>query len=366
MIGLEKIKDIFSSKKIQDILSSKKIKDILSSVKTSGPAFGLDIGTSSIKAVEIKRSWPQKGTRLSFAIVEVAQGAEKEATISAIEQTVKNLGTSSRRVNLSLSGPDIITRYMLLPKMQEKDLVSAMEFELTKYIPHKLEDMVIDYQIIDRSLDTQMAVLVVGVERKLIAGRVSLIRQAGLEAQSVSVDCFVIMEAFQRANPSIVKNKESAIALLEIGHKISKLAVLENNILRFSRDITFAGYNFTKAISERMNVDLKSAEELKRSLKERSEEIDRIIQSNLASILDEVHMSFDYCERLIQHKISGLYLSGGGARLKDIEAFMSSALEMEVNFWNPLTNFQFPPDLPKEELQAKSSVLPVAVGLALS
>lgn len=343
-------------KKIQDIFSTKKA--------ASSGIFGLDIGTFSIKAAEIKKKWPQKKAQLAFSVLDIAEGSSRDTIIAAIKQCVQSAGITSNGVNLSFSGANIITRYMLMPKMAPKDLVSSLEFELTKHIPGRLEDMVIDYQVLDKSLDNQMLILVVGAERRIIAERVELVKQAGFTARAMNVDCFALLGAFQYFN--LASSKDSApVALLDMGHKVTKLLVLEKNIVRFSRDIMLGSFDLTKAISERMNMDLKSAEELKRNIQDKSSEAGTIINSNLNGILDEVRLSFDYCERLTQKKIVRLYLSGGGARLKDIDEFFRSMLEVEVSFWNPVDKCQLRNPALREEAEAKSSLLATAVGLAL-
>ncbi|MDP1853626.1 MAG: type IV pilus assembly protein PilM [Candidatus Omnitrophota bacterium] len=343
----------------------KKIQDIFSPKKTvSSGVFGLDIGTFSIKAAEVKKKWPQKKSQLTFSVLDIAEGSPKDTIVAAIRQCVESAGITSGGVNLSFSGTNIITRYMLMPKMAPKDLISSLEFELTKHIPGRLEDMVIDYQVLDKSLDNQMLILVVGAERRIIAERVEMVKQAGFTARSINVDCFAILEAFQHLNFASAKGNVP-VALLDMGHKVTKLLVLEKNIVRFSRDIMLGGYELTRAISERMNMDLKSAEELKRNIQDKSSEASTIVNSNLNGILDEVRLSFDYCERLTQKKISRLYLSGGGARLKDIDEFFSSSLEVEISFWSPAGNFKLRNPALREEAEAKSSLLATAIGLAL-
>lgn len=349
----------------------KKIREIISSTKTSisgtfgkttvSGTFGLDIGNFSVKAAEIK-----KKSQLKFAVGDIAEEGQKETVIFAIKQCLRSSGIASQQVNLSLSGTNIITRYMLMPKMSQKELISSLEFELVKHIPTRLEDMLIDYQIIDRALDGQMLVLVVGAEKRIIAEKVELVKQAGLTARSINVDCFAALEAFQRVGPLSFGKDSGSIALLDLGHRASKLVVLEAKLVRFSRDIILGGYDLTKVISERMNIDLKSAKELKHKADiSKSEEAATIMSSSLNSILDEIRLSFDYCERLTQKKISRMYLCGGGARLKGIEGFFASGLEIEVKPWNPLENSHLTISIPKEEIETNGLLSATAIGLAL-
>lgn len=347
------------------------LKTILNILSPKGDAFGLDIGSFSVKVARFRKG-RGRAREISWAVANISQGGDKDAIIAAIKQCLQISKIPAGPVNISLSGEDIVMRYILLPRMPEKDLIHSLEFELSKYIPHKLENTIIDYQIIDRALGNQMSILVIAAERKVVLERVELIRQAGLAPQSINVDSFAIVDAFAYVASDLYKSNKF-IALLDIGHKISKLVVLENGILRFSRDIMIGGgYDLTRAISERMGMDFAEAEKMKCSREERTRELSEIIKLNLISILDEVRVSFDYCERIVQRKISALYLSGGGARLKDIRAFLSSSLQIDVNFWNPLsktkpsaTKRQGALSVDKQGEESEGSLLPVAVGLAL-
>lgn len=362
----------------------QQIKGIFSSFNksfSSPGVFGLDIGTFNVKAAQIKKGgfpgaalsgrlakmqpgWRSPKPELSFAVSEIGQDGSNAAVISAIKRCVQAAGIKTASVNLSFSGASIITRYILVPKMTPKDLVNSLEFELAKHIPVRLEDMVIDYQVVDKSLNDQMLILAVGAERRIIEERVNLAKEAGFTTLSINADCFAALEAFQRLMPIQARaSNDGLTALLDLGHRTSKLVVFEGKLLRFSRDIPLGGSDLIKAIAEMMNIDLNAAEKLKCEGKE-NDELTDIISSNLNSILEEVRLSFDYCGRLTQKKISRIYLCGGGAWQKNIVAFFTKGLEIEVKLWNPLVNFQLRPPCSAEEAEDRGPLFATAIGLA--
>lgn len=344
-------------------LDFKKIGEAILSSHKLKYAFGLDIGSFSVKAAQIKKGLAKGNGQFYFAVATIIKEGDRQAIITAIKEASKALNTDSKRVNISLSGQNVIARYILIPKMAEKDLKNSLEFELTKHMPQKFEDMVIDYQVIDKSVGAQMSVTVVGAERKFINERVNLVKEAGLEVHSVNVDCFAVSEIFRSANSAMVKGAE-AIALLNIGHRITNLSVLENDVLHFSRDIIFGGFDISKAISERMSMDFSAADRLKCGLGELVPESDKVVKSALSSLVDEIRLSFDYCERLIQKKVSAIFLSGGSAYLNDIDALLGSALAIKVNFWDPLAGFKLAQGGASCDPKASGRSLAVAAALA--
>ncbi|PIQ88516.1 MAG: hypothetical protein COV72_07760 [Candidatus Omnitrophica bacterium CG11_big_fil_rev_8_21_14_0_20_42_13] len=348
--------------KIKDF--KKEIEKILSSFQIGAASFGLDVGTFSVKAAEVKKDWMNKEKDFSFAVSNLNTADKNNSLVPAIKKCLQEAKITTKRVNLSFSGEQVITRYILMPKMQEKDLVNSLEFELAKYIPKKLDDTVVDFQIVDKSVDGQMAVLIAGAEYKFISEMAALVKEAGLLPQSINVASQAILSAFYKANLIVPKDKE-AVAFLDMGHTVSKLSILEGGTLRFYRDVMIGGADLTRAISERLNIGMEEAEKIKCSPEQKPAELDSLATAHLNNILDEIRISFDYCVRFIQKNVSSLYLSGGAAKLKKAEDFLKKSLDIKVSFWDPTAALKLPSLSSRKGLGENSHLLPAAVGLAL-
>jgi len=183
-----------------------QLSDFFKSVSRS-PAVGLDIGNYSVKVAQIREKPLLKKRFLSFGIREIKPEKSPETVVSAIKEACEDAKIDSNKANISVYGPEIIMRYITLPALESFELARCLEFELERYIPGKKKsNMVIDYRILYRLANNQMVVLLIGLERKIIEERVSLVKKAGLMPNSVNVDSLALMEAF-RANPSFDKNQ---------------------------------------------------------------------------------------------------------------------------------------------------------------
>ena len=323
---------------------------------------GLDIGNFNIKIAQVKKRRFSKERVLSFAIVPIGGDKSKDRIIEAIKEACKNLGLDSKKVNLSIAGPCIMMRYIIIPSMSEKELSQSLEVELEKYIPYKGEDVVVDHRILTKLSDNQILVLLVAAERKLINERVNLIKDAGLEPQLINVDALALIEAFR----VILPRPKGVVAILDIGYQLSKLVVMEDDIPYFSRDIETGEYDIIQMISEKMNIDFDLAKEWGYHPKDKLKEITEIVKPGIDNLLDELFLSFEYCERNLEKKVEQLYLSGGGSKVKVLLESIEKNPNLKIDFWESTQGFKISPSITNEELKEYSPLLAVAIGLALS
>lgn len=336
--------------------------DFLKEILFSPPAsVGLDLGNYSVKIAQVKKSPFSKERMLYFGIAQINPRRSREDIIEAVKEAYKKSRIDSNRVNLSICGPNVIMRYIMLPLMNENDLHKSLEFELEKYIPYKKGEAVTDYHILTKLPSNKMLVLLVSVERRVIEERVSLIQEAGLEAQLINVDTLALIEAFKLFSPF-----RGAVAVLDIGYNLSKLVVLENNIPYFSRDIETGEYDIVQTIAEKMAIDFKRAKELAYNPAGQSAEIAQAVKLTLNSLTDEVFLSFEYCERNLDKEVGQFYLSGGGSRIKALLDSLNKGPKFKIELLNPTLGLKINPSVSTTQLNEAIPLLGVAVGLALS
>jgi len=322
---------------------------------------GLDIGNFSVKFAQIKTSPFSKQRFVSFAITPVKDDSSRDKIIEAIKTSYKELAGDSKNVNISICGSNIITRYIILPRIGNRDLRKALEFELEKYIPYKKEDMVIDYNKLTNLPNNKTLVLFVATERRFIQERVNLVKDAGLQPKSINIDALALNETFK----ALPYKSKGAVAVLDIGYKLSKLIVLENDVPYLSRDIESGEYNIIQATAKRMGIDFQKAKEVAYKADENLGEIAKVITYDARSLLDELLMSFEYCERTLEKKVSQLYLTGGGSRNKILLESLKRTQNLKIDFLDITQSLKFYSSLNSEELKEKSYLLAVAIGLAL-
>ena len=320
---------------------------------------GMDIGTSAIKTVKLKFS--KDSFELCSFNLEPAQ--------IDLGPVLKKIGSScdTKRINLSISGPSTIIRYVDFPQMNAGELKQALRFEAEKYIPFSIPDVNLDSHILKPDLpNNKMLILLAAVKKESLNQRLKLIEDANLQANLIDLDSLALINAFNFNYAGDDNLKAKTIALLNIGAHLSNLNILENAIPRLSRDIQIAGNNFTQKLQDTLSIDFKSAEELKlHPDKERLDKITVALESALSGLAREVRASFDYYESQSTANVAKIFLSGGGSLFAGLKDMLVNLLGMEVEYWDPLKKISIPESIDSQKVKALSAQLAVAVGLAL-
>ncbi|MCQ9208021.1 MAG: type IV pilus assembly protein PilM [Omnitrophica bacterium] len=326
-------------------------------------SIGLDIGNHYVKICELTQK--QGKYYLSAFGIEHLDNDSQEAKVTAIKKLARESGITSNKVNISVCGPLVIVRYILLPSMTRQQLESAIKFEAEKYIPFNIEEVTLNAPILEEKReDGKIRVLIVAAKKSFIEDYVKLVESCGLEPQLIDVDSFALINSFLLNNPD--KQDQGIIALLHIGANFTNINILKDGVSHFMRDITIGGRDLTKIIAEKLNMDYASAENVKCNPQTRQEEIFSIITPALNNLLGEISLSFSYYEDQLERGIDKVFLSGGTSKLKDLDKFLSSNLGMDIVSWDPVLKLQVNPALNQERLKSCLPMLSVGMGLALS
>ncbi|MBI4881572.1 MAG: type IV pilus assembly protein PilM [Planctomycetes bacterium] len=327
---------------------------------------GVDIGTDSIKAVELTT---QGGEPIltGYGQVAVPQGADPA---EALADLLKACGFRSRRAATSVSGRSVIVRFLSMAEVPESNLRSAVRFEADKYIPFDLDEVVTDCARLEAAGDSsgEMKVLLVAAKRDIIQNRVELLRRVGLEAVHVDVDPFAVGNAFElvaRANndPSLGSRVS---ALIDVGASKTTVTVVKGHEPRFTREVYLGGEDFTGAVAKRLGVEAGEAEHLKRAPGERAEEVAGALAHAVDELANEVMLSLDYYEdRQDGEKVEDVYLSGGGSRTPLLEETLERVFERKTATWSPVAGLAVDGDVVDANLLTENAAqLAVSVGLA--
>jgi type IV pilus assembly protein PilM len=347
-------------------------------VKIKGKSLiGLDIGTKVIKAIEIGPTENGFGV-IGYAYKEIPPQTDMKEFIKELFHTA---GFKGKKVVTGVSGRSVIVRYINMPEMSDIELQNAIKYEASKYIPFEADEVVLDCQKMDyESKDThseekaaapnkEMRVILVAAKRNLIEEHLSTLETAGLWPHIIDLDALALGNAFElyqtMAETKGQSESNKCIALIDLGSSKTLLNIVLNNNSYFTREITIAGNDFTDAISKKMSLDLKQAEELKCNPKEKSEEVKDAISGLLEDLIHEIRLSFDYFEHQFEKPIDLIYLSGGSCNLIGLEEVFDKDFQKRPVRWNPTEHLEIASDkITQDELTKNSSNLAIAVGLA--
>lgn len=327
---------------------------------------GLDIGSDSIKAIELTR----QGDELiltGYGQVEVPHRADPA---DALSDLMKACDFHSKRVATSISGRSVIVRFVPMGEVPDAQLKSAIRFEADKYIPFELDEVVTDCSRLDWPSENpgEMKVLLVAAKRELIESRIELLRRVGLEPAHVDVDPFAVGNAFelvaQANNDPSLGSRVSA--LIDVGSAKSTVTVVKGHEPRFTREVYLGGEDFTGAVAKRLGVESGEAEKLKREPGERTDEVIGALSHAIDELANEILLSLDYYEdRQDGERVEHVYLSGGGSRTQLVEESLERAFERKTTAWSPVAGLAVDGDcVDANMLTENAPQLAVSVGLA--
>jgi len=321
-------------------------------------SLGVDIGSTTIKVIRLK-FFEEKVEVVDFKL---------EPFVLDLSEVLKKISQSmeAKKINLSISGPASIIRYVDFPKMNSEELKQALKFEAQKHIPFTISEVNLDSYVLKQDFsDNKMLVLLAAVKQELINQRLKLAQEAGFTVNLIDIDSLALVNVFNFNYPAD-QQAQKTFALLNIGGSNSNLNILEGGLPRFSRDIHIAGNSFTQKIADLVGVDFKTAEGLKiNGEPEKQSKISVAIDSVLSSLTNEIRTSFDYYETQSTSSVVKIFLSGGGCLCSEIKEKLANLLGVEVDYWDPLKQISLASNIDSQAIKKISAQLAVAVGLAL-
>jgi type IV pilus assembly protein PilM len=338
---------------------------------------GLDIGSSAVKAVELKAAG--KGYRLSAIGVEpvppdsIVDGAiiDGGAVADAVRRLFETHKFKARDVVASLSGNSVIVKKITLPAMTEQELGESIQWEAEQYIPFDIQDVNLDYEILTPPAGMEgqgtMEVLLVAAKKEKIADYTNVIAQAGRTPVIVDVDAFALQNAYEvnyGFEPSAV------VALLNAGASAININILNGAQSVFTRDVSMGGNAFTEAVQKELGLPYETAELVKKgeSVEGASyEDVRPVLKAMTDNVLLEVEKTFDFFKATAaSDRIDRIVLSGGASRVEGFADALATRFDTEIVAFDPFRQiFVDAAKLGGESLDAVAPVAAVAVGLAL-
>ncbi len=341
-------------------------------------ALGLDIGSSSVKLVQLKET--KKGIQLAnFSMAPLPSEAIVDGALmnaGAVVETIRGMIAAQKlkvkETAVSISGVSVIIKKISLPAMTQEELDESIKWEAEQYIPFDVNDVYLDYQILQsRPEQGQMDVLLVAAKKEIVDEYSNLVREAGLDPVVVDVDAFTIQNCFE-VNYGYPPGE--SVVLLDVGASTISINVIANGITTFTRDISMGGNQFTEEIQKQLNVSYDEAEAYKlggeRGVDADSvvpQEVERVLQSVSEQMASEIHRSLDfYLATSSDGRLSRIYLAGGTAKVPALSRVIEDRVGVAVEMMDAFKNIQVDPKL--FNLDYLNQVRPIAccaVGLGL-
>ena len=331
----------------------------------------LDIGSSSVKLAEVQQgaSGPRV-TALGIAalpptVVQSNVIQDEGPVVEAIRKLVTDAKTQCDQVITAVPGPAVIVKKVILPGHTGSAVESAVLAEAGHLIPDSLDNVNLDYQVIDWIEDgNKMEVLVVAVKKEIINSYTDAIRAAELEPVLVDVDYFALENMFEL---NYDPGEAHPVALVNIGARYSSINILKGGRSTFTGDVPVGGAEYTDALSRQLGISPEQAEGVKTGQRGGVDAatVEPVLGSVTEFIVEEIQRALSFFwTAATDEPLGGIVLSGGSARMPGLSEQLTQRLHCGVEVANPFRRITIDRGADRKMIETNGPALAVAVGLA--
>ena len=351
-------------------------------LKKPQSVLGIDIGSSSIKVVQLRKEKERAVLETYGEIAlgpyggaEVGQAARlsEDKAVEALKDVLKEANTKSKKASVSIPLKSSFITIINIPMVDGKDAAQMIEMEARRYIPVPVSEVDMDWWILPETVERRISkeegeekrkfikVLLVAIHKDSIGKYREIIAKAGPEISVLEIESFSAMR-------SSVGRESSPVAVIDFGASSVKMAIVDFGIMMASHSITKGSQDLSVAISHSLGVDFGRAEEMKREigLSELPEhkEVRSIIEPVLEYVFLEARRVIKDYQRKNGRAVSRVMLTGGGSLLNGMVDFAVKHLSLEAALADPFSKTEHPAFL-SEALKDAGPSFSVAIGLAL-
>lgn len=374
---------------------------------SSANYLGVDFDSNSIKVVELKNEGGRPRL-VTYGYVDKEIGTiskdknKNSAPESAklIAQVCRQAKTTTTKTITALPAFSVFTSILNLPAMSKKDLASAVTWEAKKVIPLPLEEMILDWKVLEDSGQSQLAdksdqaqskglnqldqtkpfekkgilkispkakkkytkILLTAAPKDLVKKYIDIFKTAGLNLLSLDTEAFALIR-------SLVGNDKSALMIVDVGSVVTNVSIVVDSIPILNRSIDVGGVTITQAIANSLNISLSRAEQFKYDIGMNPERlgqgsVPKTIETTLTPIVDELRYSLNLYKNKDQKDIEKVILTGGSSLLLNLPDYLSKVLDLRVFLGDPWSRVIYPEEL-KPVLDEIGPRYSVAIGLAM-
>src|SRR6266496_88693 len=262
---------------------------------------GLDIGSNSIKAVELRRNRGEVMVShigvepLASDIVVDSMIVDSGSVAGSISKIFSEKAFKGKQVATSVSGHSVIVKKISMQTMDEPELGEAVRNEAAQYIPFDMNDVNVDYQVLSETLSgPTVDVLLVAVKKDKILNYTNALQLAGRQPAIVDIDAFALQNCYEfNYDPA----PNSTVALLNLGASVMNINILKGSTPLFTRDVSVGGHQYTDSLQKELDLSFDDAEAFKLGRKVGTVSEDAkmpILQQVTEIIVLEIQKTFDF------------------------------------------------------------------------
>lgn len=339
---------------------------------TKQKAFGLDIGTSTIKAVWLAKEEHGFFLQSALTIPAPSKGMTSESPLDqeelakAIRVLISEAKISTRYVNIALPENQVYTKVIETPVLSDKELASAIYWEAEQHIPVPLPTVTLDYKVLFRPESKEsgkmMQVLLVGAPTALIEKYEKITGLAGLSINAIETELISLTRSL------IVEEKFPATLIVSIGAVSTSLAIVHSGVLVFAYSLPTGGVALSRAIAADFGFAITQAEQYKKAYGLADSavggKIGKVTEPILSSIVTEIKKALSfYSGKYPDDPMKQIILAGGSAKFPGLATYCTSNTGIETAIANPW-KLLVAQEVPKDIIE-NAPEYTVAAGLAM-
>jgi type IV pilus assembly protein PilM len=343
-------------------------------------AFGLDLSDLSIKIALLKEAGGHLEL-VSFGRQEIPENVieggvikKEDELIALIKRAVDDVQGQKIKTQhciVSLPETESYIRMVQLPKIKNEEIPEAIKWELEANIPIALDDIYFDWQVVDKTSENQLNILVGALPKALVDPYLSVIKKAGLKPLAFEIESVATLQALIKDGVS-----QEATMIIDLGAKKTTLVIFVKNSIWLTTGLSVSSAELIYDIAKLLKIDQNKAKNLKFKVgldqEEEQGKVYQAIEPRLLELVNEINKYIDYYQSSkiakpgSRQNISKILLCGGGANMKGLSAFLSARLKVQVSVGNPWINiFTSSSDELPEIAFGDSLSFTTALGLAL-
>lgn len=349
--------------------------------KPQKSVLGVDIGTSSIKVVQLRR---ERGKVIletygaialgPYADIEIgrATALPAEKIAEALKDVIREANVTTTDAAVSIPYSSSLISILRLPAAVEKQLAQVVPIEARKYIPVPINEVLLDWFVVGgggkgAEPSDKIEVLLVAIHNDTIAKFRTITSEAALVTGFFEIEVFSAVRA-------ALDHGIAPVAVVDMGAATTKFYVVERGLIHESHIINHGSQDLTLAASRALNISIAEAEERKRKFGLTGggaatdpggwAELQKSLELSLSPLLSDISRTVAAYEARTNQSLNALVLTGGGATLKGMQAFAQGKIQTEIRLADPFSKTEAPAFL-EEILKEAGPEFSVAVGLAL-
>lgn len=340
--------------------------------KSDGRLLSVDIGTSAIKVMELDTSG-ERPRLVSAGSAPTPAGAVNNNTVikpDQVAQVIRSImeanDIQASRATTSIPGPSVFTKKITIGQSSLKDLATNIAFEAGNYIPHKIDAVHLDYQVLRTNGSSTMDLLLVAVKNEIINSYCDALTMAGLEPAIADVDYFALENMFAINYP---EENNKTVALVNVGSRYTSINIIQDGESLFTGDVSVGGRLYTDALCETLGITAKEAEQAK--LGQVSDKIDpHLVQETLdrttEHVASELHrqLGFFWNAAATDRSIEAIYISGGGSQISGLVEELTARTGLQCTAVDVFRKIECGDSFDSEFLAEIAPQMAVSVGLA--